>query len=322
MLGKRYVYDGKAIVPLSKRQLEARKELLQEMRSKYRLINVSCECGSDRYEVLSQKDRYGLPVTMVICKKCGLIYQNPRLDDESSKGFYQKLYRKLYETSTIQECFNNQYNRGKRIIYWLCSKKILPRKVVEIGCGAGGILKAFQNYGAEVFGVDFDEDYINYGRSKGLKLEVGGVEKVPHQYSDCVILSHVLEHFSNMQKELDVIHDLLSPKGWLYVELPGIFNLKQYSYDFLRSLQNAHNFYFTLGTLEQTLSSYGWELVHGDESIRSLFKYSGNSKGVSKNYYSEIKRYLIWSEKVRCCKLFTRLAFFKGFIQELPYMLR
>jgi 2-polyprenyl-3-methyl-5-hydroxy-6-metoxy-1,4-benzoquinol methylase len=300
MLGSRYNYDGKAVIRLSDVQLGARTAFLRKMQQLYHLVDVNCVCGSDCYEILSEKDRYGLPVTTVICKKCGLIYQNPRPDDDSLNDFYCNLYRKLYETSTISRFFDSQFIRGKRIVHWVYDMiGHLPKKVIEIGCGAGGILKAFQNKGAQILGVDFDEAYINYGRSKGLQLEIGGAGKVNQQNIDLIIFSHVLEHFSNIQAELNAIRDLLSIKGCLYIELPGIFNLKQYSYDFLKSLQNAHNYYFTLGTLKQVLGLYGWELEQGNEEIYSLFRYTGHRSNISGNYYPEILRRLIYFEKTR-----------------------
>ena len=300
MLGSRYNYDGKAVIRLSDVQLGARTTFFRHIQQLYHSVAVDCVCGSDCNEVLSEKDRYGLPVTAVICKKCGLIFQNPRLDDESLNHFYCTLYRKLYETSTISRFFDNQFNRGKRIVRWIYSTMgRLPKRVIEIGCGAGGILQAFQNNGAQILGVDFDEAYINYGRSKGLQLEKGGAEQVTPRHADLIILSHVLEHFSDIQKELDAIRGLLSTKGYLYLELPGVFNMGQYSYDFLKSLQNAHNYYFTLGTLKQVLGLYGWELEQGNEKIYSLFRYTGCRSNISKNYYPEILRGLIYFEKMR-----------------------
>lgn len=300
MLGKRYNYDGKAIIRLSQLQLKARNRMLENMKNEYRFVKVNCECGNNDYEVLSEKDRYGLPVRTVICKRCGLVYQNPSLDDESTKDFYSNLYRKLYGSSSISSYFQLQIKRGIRIRNWVYEELgYTPRTVIEIGCGAGGILKAFQLSGAKTLGVDFDEDYLEYGSSKGLHLKFGGVDEViPHQ-ADLVILSHVLEHFTNIEMELDVLKNILSLEGYLYVEVPGIFNLKPNLYDFLFSVQNAHNYYFTLGTLKQILRSYGWKLAHGNENIYSVFKYTENIDYCKKNYYPEIKQYLIYYEKMR-----------------------
>jgi SAM-dependent methyltransferase len=300
LLSPRYVYDGKEIVRLSKTQLDAKRSCYENINRVFHTVHVNCECGSDIADILAEKDRYGLPVKTVICKKCGLIYQNPRLDEVSSKRFYSSLYRPLYETSNLPAFFSNQLERGKRIINWLQKNTDrFPKRIVEIGCGAGGILKAFQDLGCKTVGFDYDERYISYGRLKGLQLILGDADSLPKHSADLVILSHVLEHFIDVKKELSRIQDLLSTDGCLYVELPGIFNLKEYSYDFLKSIQNAHNYYFTLGTLEQMLSSYGWKLEYGNENIFSLFTYTGRAIGFSKNYYPQISSKLIYFEKMR-----------------------
>jgi len=299
MLAKRYNYDGKASIFLSKKQAEAKRQCFKKLREEYRLINVDCECGENDYAVLSKKDRYGLPVTIVICKKCGLVYQNPQLDDTSSKDFYCYIYRKLHDRSTVEEYFDFQFNRGNRIVNWLHENNCFPKRVVEIGCGAGGILKAFQNIGAETLGVDFGENYVKYGRSKGLHLEIGGIEKIPQHQADLVILSHVLEHNSNIEQEISSIEKLLLPQGYAYIEVPGALNFQQFSYDFLKSIEISHNYYFTLGTLEQILNSYGWKLERGNENIYSLSKYTGHRSKISKNYYPEIRSNLDYFEKMR-----------------------
>ena len=176
MLGSRYAFDGQTVINLSKSQVNSKEELLQNITvGKYRREEIKCECDSNSFELLSEKDRYGIPVKTVICKKCGLIRQNPRLNAESLSDFYAKLYRGLYESSSVSALFNNQLHRGKKIIKWINQKLgYLPEKVIEIGCGAGGILKAFQNMGCKTLGIDFNQKYLDFGIANGLDLRLGG----------------------------------------------------------------------------------------------------------------------------------------------------
>jgi SAM-dependent methyltransferase len=301
MLNQRYASDGKPVIKLSNTQSHAKEIYLSCLKEKYHLDDVLCECRSDNFNILSEKDRYGLPVRIVICKNCGLIYQTPRMNYAAAEDFYRYLYRDLYETSTIQGLFEEQFIRGKEIVNFIRKNSgKVPQKIVEIGCGAGGILKAFKYAGSQAFGVDFDKKYIDYGIDQGLNLGIGGVNEVAEGSADIVILSHVLEHFSNIQQELNSVKKIMTPNGYLYIELPGIFNLGQYSYDFLKSIQNAHNYYFTLGTLEQVLNRYGWELVAGTENIASLFNYTGiKHERITKNHYQKIMTTLSYYEKTR-----------------------
>ncbi len=54
-------------------------------------------CGANEFKILSKKDRYGLSVSTVICKTCGLIFINPRMDKKSYDKFYQGYYRKFIQ---------------------------------------------------------------------------------------------------------------------------------------------------------------------------------------------------------------------------------
>lgn len=78
MLNLRYDSDGKPVIKLSNTQSHAKAIYLSRLKGKYYLDNVLCECRSNNFDILSEKDRYGLPVRIVICKNCGLIYQTPR----------------------------------------------------------------------------------------------------------------------------------------------------------------------------------------------------------------------------------------------------
>ncbi|RLJ01835.1 MAG: hypothetical protein DRP10_03030 [Candidatus Aenigmatarchaeota archaeon] len=61
----------------------------------YLFENVPCcVCGGENFELLSEKDRYGLYVPVVICKDCGLIYTNPRMTQDAFNQFYELEYRK------------------------------------------------------------------------------------------------------------------------------------------------------------------------------------------------------------------------------------
>ncbi|MHA1335936.1 MAG: hypothetical protein ACTSPW_09300, partial [Promethearchaeota archaeon] len=148
MLEKRYKYDGKPIIPLNNIQLSYKKLLEEKINSKeYIFEKVKCViCNSSNFELLAEKDRYGLYVSTVICKKCGLLQTNPRMTQESYNDFYKKIYRKLYLGKEIptDEFFKKQILHGKRIIEFIEKKtkmNISNKFIVEIGTGAGGILQ-------------------------------------------------------------------------------------------------------------------------------------------------------------------------------------
>ncbi len=297
MLGKRYLNDGKAVLPLNIIQLETKKQLENKINSKkYFFEKILCiVCGSNNFEQLSEKDRYGLCMSVVICKKCGLVQTNPRMNFDSYNEFYDIEYRKLYNgTSDASEIFSGQYETGKLIYEYIESvtgESIKKKIIVEIGTGAGGILKFFQDHNNEVFGIDLGSEFIEYGKKKGLNLEVGTIEKLYSltQKPDIVICSHIVEHFLNPIEELQKLRKFLKPESVIYVEVPGIRHLTiSYYRDFLKYLQNAHTYHFTLNSLLNCCRKAGFELISGNEIITSLFKMSKIDNNYQSDYDSTI----------------------------------
>ena len=271
----------------------------------YRFEKVTCAiCNGNEFESLSNKDRYGLYMPVVICKECGLIQTNPRMTQAAYNAFYNVEYRKLYggNEKPTEAFLIKQYGQGRKIfdyVYPFLYKSKPPEQwyVVEVGCGAGGILKYFHDQGCRIAGVDLGDEYIQYGICKyGLDLLTGTLRDLPVDIPpDLIIYSHVIEHILNPAEELEMAHSRLADHGLLYIELPGVRNLSgSYRLDFLRMLQNAHVYHFTLDTLVKLLNKSRFRLVTGDEKIRSLFSKTERPMTPSEtgNDYPEIVHYL------------------------------
>ncbi|NLL29106.1 MAG: hypothetical protein GX259_09940 [Bacteroidales bacterium] len=151
MLSPRFKNDGKPIYKLNEIQLQAKADVeLKIEKGQYEFEEVNCAaCKSNEYELLAEKDRYGLTYYTVICKNCGLFYVSPRMTGKVYAEFYNSEYRKLYvgENMASEKFFADQVFRGKRIFQFLnANYKIKNKKldVLEVSCGAGGILSIFK----------------------------------------------------------------------------------------------------------------------------------------------------------------------------------
>jgi len=298
MLSKRFKYNGKSVLKLNEIQIKMKKQIEKKIEkgiySFEKKLSTCCVCGGKNFETLSEKDRYGLYVPVVICITCGLIQTNPRMTQKSYNQFYDTEYRKLYagKIITTEEFFKNQYYKGKRMYQYLENNlkiDLTNRKVLEVGTGAGGILQYFKEKGNKVYGCDLGSEYIDFGKKRyGLNLFNGTIDNInTNLHFDIVIYSHVLEHIPNPVSELNKLKSFIDKNSYIYIELPGIKYLK-YSYEinFLKQLQNAHIYYFTLTTLENVLGKAGYDLICGDEIIKSIFKLSSGNDDNYKNDYA------------------------------------
>ena len=300
MFPNRRLFKEKHKIKLSRAQLDEINVFKKKLESKeYTLEEIKCECCKINDSIiLSEYDRFGIPYKSNFCKNCGLVYTSPRLDQDSIIKFYNNQYRKIYINTNQQDplnfFLNNQIKRGEKI-YALIEQNFKlnkPLNVLEVGCGMGGILQAFNQKKHRVKGVDYGSDYINYGKKNYLNLFVGGIFDVQGEFY-VIIYSHVFEHILDLKKELIEIKKHLKKEGVLYIQVPGILNLKKYRFDLNRYFQNAHNYNFSLNSLNNILTLNGFEMIYGDETVEALFRVSNNTKSLINDFdriNSEIKK--------------------------------
>jgi SAM-dependent methyltransferase len=268
-LSARLAANARPWIRLSPGQLDARTRVLEKIADgTYRMASVPCFCGDDgTHDVeIAGRDRYGLPVTTVLCERCGLLRSNPRMDADSTARFYQDDYRDLYTgPGQAVDLFASQVTRGRNLVKLLA--KLLPTidTVYEIGCGAGGLLLPFAEAGKTVRGVDLGDEYLDVGRAHGMQLVHGGPDDLlaaAGAPADLVLLLHVLEHYLDLRESLAQTMRLVRPGGLLLVEVPGLASIATgYRGDVLSYLQNAHNFHFDATTLGYVLRACGFEVL-------------------------------------------------------------
>ncbi len=311
MISDRFVNDKKPHYKLNSVQLSAKKEVEDKIeKGIYVFENIPCPiCKSDSKGVIAEKDRYGLECITVICKDCGAVYTNPRMTQESYNDFYDKEYRRLYvgtETAT-ERFFEGQINQGKKIYNYIQNAfpemRLKNKNILEVGCGAAGILYYFKQKSSNVLGVDLGSEYLEYSRAKyGMNLIHGSLRDVPSNFiPDVVIYSHVFEHILDLEKEIEDLKKICTKDTIVYIEVPGVkFVHLAYQRDFLNYFQNAHTIHFSLTSLKNIFQSNGFNFVSGDEYVRSVFKLNLSDKtNKIVNDYVSVSEYIKRIEKKR-----------------------
>lgn len=299
LISSRYENDGNPVERLSDIQRKYIDIFNNKCENKeYLYRQLECECGCDDFEVIAQKDRYGIPVSTVICRNCGLIITNPCLDDNSNNSFYDNEYPFIYraEEKPSEEMFIDGKKYAEKIVSFIRRySQIQCGKVLEIGCADGRNVAAFAEKGYDACGIDLSHTYVEFGKNKGLNLfctDSTSFEKRGLKY-DIIVLNHVLEHFTNLGRELGVIRRMLKPDGCLYIGVPGIkvLTFGAYESDFLKMLQNAHIYNFSRESLCNVMKKYGFDCIRCDEFIHGIFK-KGKSEISFDNVYEDTIEYL------------------------------
>jgi SAM-dependent methyltransferase len=283
------IIRGPAIA-ITPTQAAARDRVASAINSgRWTLVENPCCCGSsgEGDVTVALEDRYGLPFSQILCGNCGVIRSGKTFPADVIGDFYDVEYRPLYSGSKTagQAFFEDQYQTGLRFVRTLLAKLASDRRgsVLEIGCGAGGILKALQDSGwGPVTGIDLGGDYLEFGRKAGLNLLQGDYRSLISPGSQqLVVLSHVLEHLPDPLQVLREVKALIRPGGYVLIEVPGILNLhRQYAF-VSHYFQGAHIYNFTLDHLAFMLKACGFELVEGSERATVLARNVGASAPVT-----------------------------------------
>ncbi|MDA2923050.1 class I SAM-dependent methyltransferase [Acidobacteria bacterium AH-259-L09] len=162
---------------------------------------VKCDlCGRDDAALFECVWTHDLELNEVICKRCTLVYLNPRMSEDEYAKFYRHQYRKLYQGSETPTplSIRTAAKRAKHVVEF-CSKHIQPQIVLDVGCGSGELLAQMRDrFGSYVMGIELSEGYRVYAeREHNLELFDGRLEdfdsEALRENPDLIILCHVLD---------------------------------------------------------------------------------------------------------------------------------
>jgi len=260
---------------------------------------ATCLCGSSEAVTVARRDRFGIPVGVMACGACGLLRTSPRLAEAHLPAFYESDYHGLHFGVERPDVRTVLVRHGQgEAIYAYC-QAFLPRhrgnrpiRVVEIGAGSGAVLRELEAAAAadgvqvESTGCEYSPVYAEAARRTGIDVRAGGIETLLGigLQPDLVVMSHVLEHFADPTRDLELVSRLVGPDTIVYVEVPGLLTIHQkaqYDYQFGRYLTLAHTYHFTLATLTDTMERVGFRRLRGDEEVRGLFALAGESSALS-----------------------------------------
>lgn len=237
------------------------------------MANPSCLMDEDEVTV-AEVDRYNIPLRTVLGVRSGLLRSDPYYSEEYLGAFYRDYYRSLYRPKRFSLAWflAEQVRHGQRILEQVAARLRKGARVLDIGCGMGGMLVPFAFEGCQVMGFDYGDDYAGRGRQLALDIRTGGFETVRGEAPfDLIMMSHVLEHARDPIEFARQAAELLREDGTCYIELPGLLNIAvQYKGDLLTYLQNAHRWHFTSGTLRAVLARAGLAVERSDETICCL----------------------------------------------------
>jgi ubiquinone/menaquinone biosynthesis C-methylase UbiE len=98
------------------------------------------------------------------------------------------------------------------------------KKVLDIGCGAGGYASKFVDEGADVIALDITPQY--YQHIRGAKFIVGDAAELPFKNAsfDFIYCSSLIEHVREPSALIKELHRTLKKRGILYLSFPPFWS--------------------------------------------------------------------------------------------------
>lgn len=160
------------------------------------------------------------------CAACGLVFLNPRMDDEQLAKFYSTgEYRDRltpYETGINAFDLTRQQLRARW--QWKYTKDTImnAHTCLEIGCSAGYFMEGLRVHeDIDCVGIEADERYhaIDPACNFPLYQDISQLEPRPF---DLVVMSHVLEHFNHPVEFLQMLRSkYMHDKSMILIEVPN-----------------------------------------------------------------------------------------------------
>jgi 2-polyprenyl-3-methyl-5-hydroxy-6-metoxy-1,4-benzoquinol methylase len=229
-------------------------------------------CGCASYQVFSTRGRWGVPLTTVICRDCGLVYSNPRPTAQENAAFYKQKYWDRYkgEKQPDEIFFRRRLPKIRSMMAELKPNLRPGMKMLEVGSGVGALLSSVKkacNGVGQFTGIEPFGTHAKFCRDvKSLDVHAGLLEEIAPKFEprsfDLAVMNHVLEHTMSPTSVFTTILSLLKTGGLFVVEVPNIVAPGSRLSHFFHV---GHHFNFSPRTLQRLAKKTGCEIVKIEE---------------------------------------------------------
>ena len=184
-------------------------------------------CGACDIDELAGRDRDGRPLRTTICRRCGLVWTNPRPSEEEVRRYYSREYRLDYKgRATPSLRHSARSGRGALNRYRALSLFLKKGdRVLDVGAGGGEVVYVLRRMGFDATGLEPDEAYASHAReSLGVPVDTGFVQDLafPEGSFNVITMYHALEHVEDPARILMTLRTWLAEDGFLSIEVPSV----------------------------------------------------------------------------------------------------
>lgn len=251
-----------------------------------RMIHVSCDlCGANNSDIELKKNGFDI----VKCKNCGLVYVDPRLDEEYIKS---EIYNSKFGASAEDVEYEyesdpkEQRERAEKLFKEL-EKEVEPGAVLDIGCSNGIILQVAEEMGWRGTGVEISEKKARFAHEElGLDILNGDLmtANLPENEYTLILMIDVLQNLSSPGAAARKAFSLLRPGGRLIAVTPNLDSTPAKVLGADWNLINPRHilYYFTPVTFDKLIRGAGFEIFNFDYPNWGLTDFISSAPAINK----------------------------------------
>jgi 2-polyprenyl-3-methyl-5-hydroxy-6-metoxy-1,4-benzoquinol methylase len=237
-------------------------------------------CGGTEFVILTHRDRYGYPAQAHACRRCGLVFLNPRMTAEAYGRFYNGVYRplvsafhgRLIDARTIQD-EQREYARERAEFVRPFITGCDARTLLDIGGSTGVVAHHFvREFGLQGTLIDPAPLEVKEAQRLGLHTVTGLVEE--HDFGperfDVVIVCQTVDHLLDVGGTLSRVRQLLSKRGLFFVDIVDFRAAYLRNWSVEDATKIDHPYYLTDATIVAYLRRSGFAILGSDYAADHL----------------------------------------------------
>src|SRR3989338_1209052 len=246
---------------------------------KMKLENIPCNfCVGNDFFVLARRAANGLPAQTCLCKKCGLIFLNPRMSKDDYDEYYKEHYRahraasigKTERAAELQVNFDDARKFGRALAKLLSSNIKEFGLTIDVGASTGGVLFGLREIlpKLELLGVEPSLAESDFANQHGVKthralfedfLAKSDVSKISN-----IICVRSLNHLLDPMSFFRWAARTLESDGSLILVVKNFRHQTRRAGNVAAGVQIDHPYMFTQETLKQMVEQAGFEVIYLD----------------------------------------------------------
>lgn len=186
-------------------------------------------------------------------------------------------FKKMAE---MEDCYWWHVGRKSILSHQLAKLNINRAHILNVGCGTGGMISLFEQYG-DVINIDASSEAVKYCVQKGYNAELVLTNSIPfpEKSFDIVVATDVLEHIEDDLAALTEWRRVLKDDGYLIITVPAyqwlwsahdeaLHHCRRYSLSQLHRIINCAGFWVNKRSY---IIVFSFPLIVGYRFLMSIF---------------------------------------------------